>query len=63
MGDQQFCLFLRHFSWYTIIGGGEARNFSIAAYHTSLHQPKEEFKVRIYFVPILQNSSLGQKVK
>ena len=61
MGQQQFYIFLRHFSWYTIHGEGRARNFSIQAYHTTLHQPNEEFKVRIYFVPILRDSNVGQK--
>ena len=62
MRDQQFCLFLRHFSWYNIRGEGRARNFSIQAYQTTLHQPNEEFRVRIYFIPILRNSSVGQEV-
>ena len=61
MGEQRFHLFLRHFSWYNIRGEGRARNFSIQAYHTTLHQPGEEFKVRIYFVPILRDSYVGQK--
>jgi hypothetical protein len=59
MGDQQFSLFIRHFSWYTIRGEGRARNFMVAAYHTRFHQPSEDFKVRIYFIP---KSSVAQKV-
>ncbi|CAB4032732.1 Hypothetical predicted protein, partial [Paramuricea clavata] len=61
MGEQHFSLYLLHFSWYTISGEGSARNFSVAAYHTSLHQPNEDFKVRVYFIPISKNSSAGQQ--
>ena len=63
IGEQQFSLFLLHFSWYTIFGDVRARNFSVAAYHTSLHQANEDFKVRVYFIPILPKSSVAQQVR
>jgi hypothetical protein len=63
MGEQNFSLYLLHFTWYAIAGKGSARNFSVAAYHTSLHQPNEDFKVRVYFIPISQNSSVAQQVR
>ena len=63
MGEQHFSLFLLHFSWYTICGEGvQARNFSVTAYHTRSHQENEEFKVRVYFIPNIPNSSVGQQV-
>ena len=63
MGEQHFSLFLLHFSWYTICGEGvQARNFCVTAYHTRSHQENEDFKVRVYFIPIIPNSSVGQQV-
>lgn len=63
MGEQHFSLFLLHFSWYTISGEDvQARNFRVTAYHTSLHQENEDFKVRVYFIPSMSNSSVAQQV-
>lgn len=63
MGEQHFSLFLLHFSWYTVSGEDvQARNFCVTAYHTSFHQENEDFKVRVYFIPIIPNSSVGQQV-
>ncbi|XP_028414784.1 UNC5C-like protein isoform X2 [Dendronephthya gigantea] len=61
MGKQHFSLFVQHFSWYTIEGRGRAKNFKLAAYHTSFHQPNEDFKVRVYFIPIIKNSTVREE--
>ncbi|XP_028410652.1 uncharacterized protein LOC114533340 isoform X2 [Dendronephthya gigantea] len=61
MGKQHFSLFVQHFSWYFIEGEGNAKNFSVAAYHTSFHQPDEAFKVRIYLIPNMEGSSVSEK--
>ncbi|XP_028407461.1 uncharacterized protein LOC114530073 [Dendronephthya gigantea] len=61
MEKQHFSLFVQHFSWYVIEGRGRAKNFKLAAYHTSFHQPNEDFKVRIYFIPSIKNSTINQE--
>ena len=63
MREQHFSLFLLHFSWYTVAGEDvQARNFWVTAYHTSFHQENEDFKVRVYFIPIMPNSFVAQQV-
>ncbi|XP_028414762.1 uncharacterized protein LOC114537852 [Dendronephthya gigantea] len=61
MGKRHFSLFVQHFSWYVIEGKGHAKIFNLAAYHTSFHQPNEDFKVRVYFSPWVENFTISQR--
>ncbi|XP_046841662.1 UNC5C-like protein isoform X1 [Xenia sp. Carnegie-2017] len=61
MGSSYFKLYVNHFSWYTISGKVKAKKFNVVAYRTFLHQPKEDFTVRLYLVPSLSGSLVAQK--